>query len=208
MSNNTVHQDKDYHKGEGSAHNKLPFISCELFPTASTVSAARIAMKGAKTLSHTIALTGQSLIRRDLRSYEEPGFFHVKDIISSSSHTFTNFEACVYGKYGGARQKDEFFHGTDPSVLDALREIGFDILSLSNNHAFDLGAEGILSTLDEVTRRGFAHAGTGRDLSHASLPGYSCDGELHIVLVAWILVRSQMESMLVTLGSVGRQDPA
>jgi hypothetical protein len=38
------------------------------------------------------------------------------------------------------------------------------MLSMSNNHAWDLGAKGLLAAIGEVSKRGFAHAGTGPDV--------------------------------------------
>ena len=42
---------------------------------------------------------------------------------------------------------------TPPETLDALKSWGVNLLSLSNNHAFDLGATGIQNTLREANRR-------------------------------------------------------
>ena len=60
----------------------------------------------------------------------------------------------------------------DPEVLDCLREMGFNLLSLSNNHAVDLGQAGLRTTRDEVARRGFGFAGTGANLAEALAPGF------------------------------------
>jgi poly-gamma-glutamate synthesis protein (capsule biosynthesis protein) len=50
--------------------------------------------------------------------------------------------------------------------------MGFNLLSLSNNHALDLGEGGLRATLEEITRRGIGHAGTGADLAAAMAPGF------------------------------------
>jgi poly-gamma-glutamate synthesis protein (capsule biosynthesis protein) len=49
--------------------------------------------------------------------------------------------------------------------------MGFDLLALSNNHAWDLGTEGILATRDAVIAAGFTAAGTGANLTAASAAG-------------------------------------
>ena len=57
-------------------------------------------------------------------------------------------------------------------ALDALKSFGFNLVSLSNNHAFDLKVPGIQNTLREAGRLNLAHAGTGNTLEEALAPGY------------------------------------
>ncbi len=71
-----------------------------------------------------------------------------------------------------------------PCCLDALKAVGFNALSLSNNHAFDLGPGGILSTLEEVRKRGFLHAGIGADEVDASQPGILDTDKGRVALVS------------------------
>ena len=80
--------------------------------------------------------------------------------------------------------KGSFFGCSAPMVLDALKDIGFNALALSNNHAFDLGPPGVLSTLEEVAQRGFLHAGIGADAADARRPGMKTFGTRPVALVA------------------------
>ncbi|MBB3236832.1 CapA family protein [Phyllobacterium endophyticum] len=118
-----------------------------------------------------LAVAGQSLIKRDTRQASAPAFEEVKRLIKTADLAFTNFESTVIGSHGGWPLKGSFFGSSKPEMLDALTDIGFRALSLSNNHAFDLGPSGVLSTLDEATRRGFLHAGIGRNVTDAAKPG-------------------------------------
>ena len=115
---------------------------------------------------------GQSLIKRDLRGDSSREFKEIQKIIQSADIAFTNFEGTIRGSSGGWPTKNGPIHASDPVVLDTLKAMGFNTLSLSNNHAFDLGPDGILSTLEEVKKRGFLHAGIGKDSDAASKPGY------------------------------------
>jgi poly-gamma-glutamate capsule biosynthesis protein CapA/YwtB (metallophosphatase superfamily) len=54
--------------------------------------------------------------------------------------------------------------------LDLLEEYGVNILATSNNHAWDLGAEGIMSALQELERRNFIYAGSGLNENDAIRP--------------------------------------
>ena len=49
--------------------------------------------------------------------------------------------------------------------------IGFDMLSLANNHALDLGEAGLLREIEEAKARGFSLAGAGRNLEEATRAG-------------------------------------
>lgn len=45
----------------------------------------------------------------------------------------------------------EFSYNAEPAVAEALAEVGFDALGLSNNHALDRGPEGLGDTLQHLT---------------------------------------------------------
>lgn len=118
----------------------------------------------------TLAVTGQSLIHHDVRSDSSPEFRKVNSLLQDADLAFTNFEGTIAGRHGGWPLKGSAFGSSPPHVLDALQGMGFQALSLSNNHSFDLGPSGVLSTLEEVERRGFLHGGIGRNMREASTP--------------------------------------
>ncbi|WP_341487102.1 CapA family protein [Pararhizobium sp. A13] len=117
--------------------------------------------------SFTVAVTGQSLIRHDLRAVVDPRFLAVIDIIKAAEVSITNFEMTVYGRHGGWPMKGSYFGCAPPEVMAALKFIGFNTVALANNHAFDLGPSGVLSTLEEASANEFLHAGIGIDRQHA-----------------------------------------
>lgn len=132
----------------------------------------------------TLAVTGQSLIKFDIRSIRAPAFHDVRALLLRADLAFTNFEGTILGSHGGWPLKGSFFGCSDPVVLDALQGIGFRALSLSNNHAFDLGPSGVLSTLEEVGKRGFLHAGLGRNQFEAARPGTGTVDGRRVAIVA------------------------
>ncbi|TPJ71286.1 CapA family protein [Mesorhizobium sp. B2-7-1] len=135
-------------------------------------------------LPFTLALTGQSLIHHDVRHISDNGFRAVRDLIRSADVAFTNLETTIFGRHGGWPLKGSYFGCSQPVVLDSLKDLGFDALALSNNHAFDLGPSGVLSTLEEVRERGFLHAGIGADAAAASKAGVKKIGGRKVALVA------------------------
>ncbi|RWH21125.1 MAG: CapA family protein [Mesorhizobium sp.] len=132
----------------------------------------------------TLALTGQSLIHHDVRHVSDEGFTAIKELIQKADVSFTNFESTILGRHGGWPLKGAYFGCSPAVVLDSLRDIGFNALALSNNHAFDLGPSGVLSTLEEVDARDFLHAGIGVDASDASKAGIKQLGKRKVALVA------------------------
>src|SRR5260370_35367569 len=83
---------------------------------------------------------------------------------------FTNLESAVAEKGETVHEGRGFL--TPPEALDALKTFGFNLLSLSGNHAFDLKATGIQNTIREADSRKIVHAGTGNNVAEAVAPGY------------------------------------
>jgi poly-gamma-glutamate capsule biosynthesis protein CapA/YwtB (metallophosphatase superfamily) len=54
----------------------------------------------------------------------------------------------------------------------ALRDAGFDVLSIANNHIADFGEKGIQDTVRALDEEGLAHVGAGRNADEAQRPAY------------------------------------
>src|ERR1700688_2259900 len=117
----------------------------------------------------TITLAGQSMIRSDIRA-TAPAAVPVIQGLLKGDVVFTNFEAAVAERGETVHEGRGFL--TPPEALDALTTFGFNLLSLSDNHAFDLKVTGIQNTLREVNGRKIVHAGTGNTLEEATAPAY------------------------------------
>ena len=95
---------------------------------------------------------------------------------------FTNLEGTV-AETGQSVQEGRGFL-TPPEALDALTAMGFNLLALSGNHAFDLNETGIKNTLRELDRRKIVHAGTGNNITEASAAAYLQTPKGTVALVA------------------------
>src|SRR5205807_10092197 len=95
---------------------------------------------------------------------------------------FTNLESAVAEKGETVREGRGFL--TPPEALDALKTLGFNLLALSGNHAFDLKVTGIRNTLQEADKRNIVHAGTGNNLAAAVAPGYLHTPKGTVALIA------------------------
>ena len=129
----------------------------------------------------SITLTGQSMIRSDIRSTAPAAVPTIKALLGGDV-VFTNFEGTVFQPGQSVAQGRGFL--APPAALDALHDFGFNLLALAGNHAFDLKASGIANTLQAVTERGIVHAGTGNTIVEAAQPAYLKAGGATIALVA------------------------
>ena len=138
----------------------------------STMFAMACAMDAAprpQSTEITIILAGQSMIRSDIRT-TSPARVPVIQELLKGDVVFTNLEAAIAEEGQTVKEGRGFL--TPPEVLDALTIFGFNLLSLSGNHAFDLSAQGIQNTIREADKRKIADAGTGNNLAEAAAPSY------------------------------------
>jgi poly-gamma-glutamate capsule biosynthesis protein CapA/YwtB (metallophosphatase superfamily) len=129
----------------------------------------------------TITLAGQSMIRSDIRA-TAPAAVPVIQGLLKGDVVFTNFEAAVAEKGETVHEGRGFL--APPEALDALTTFGFNLLSLSDNHAFDLKVTGIQNTIREADSRKIVHAGTGNNLAEAVAPGYLHTPKGTVALIA------------------------
>jgi poly-gamma-glutamate capsule biosynthesis protein CapA/YwtB (metallophosphatase superfamily) len=145
------------------------------------VVCAGAVVASAQSTAMTIVLTGQSMIRSDLRISKPTAVPIIRELLNGDV-AFTNLEAAV-AQPGETVQEGRGFL-TPPEALDALTAMGFNLLALSNNHAFDLRENGIRNTLRELDRRNIAHAGTGTNVAEAASPAYFQTPKGTVALIA------------------------
>jgi capsule synthesis protein PGA_cap len=126
----------------------------------------------------TLALTGDLLHTRRLAPVADgdEGLAAIVSRLRAADATFGNLELTVAERddpdawvWGVT---EDWAMGSEPHVIDDIRDLGFDIVGRANNHAMDRGPAGLRTTsrlLDEV---GIVHAGAGEDRSQASAPRF------------------------------------
>src|SRR2546427_2654091 len=103
---------------------------------AAIISAIGLAVWG-QSSTISITLTGQSMIRSDLRVHTPNAGATISSLLNGDV-IFTNFEAAVIEK-GQSTHDGRFL--SPPEALDALKALGFNLLALSDNHSFDRSEE-------------------------------------------------------------------
>jgi len=98
-------------------------------------------------------------------------FEHIKDEIDGDLN-FCNLETTVMDRNDIDHVEKEYNFRSHPNAVRALRKVGFNLLSIANNHMKDYGSEGISETrrwLGELAEEHrFWFAGAGSDLDEAS----------------------------------------
>lgn len=88
----------------------------------------------------------------------------VKGLLESDI-LFGNLECSMTTR--GEKQEKTWNFRAPPANLASLKEAGFTILNLANNHTFDFGLQGFQDTLAAVKKAGFLLIGGGKDLKEA-----------------------------------------
>lgn len=61
------------------------------------------------------------------------------------------------------------FFRSDPGYAQAMKDVGISIVSVANNHVFDVGEIGFLHTLNHLKEAGIPYTGAGRNFEDARL---------------------------------------
>ncbi|ANE48314.1 hypothetical protein SY83_20770 [Paenibacillus swuensis] len=114
-----------------------------------------------------ILLAGTVEDRMMKEGWNTPYIF-VKDVLSKADITVGNLETPVT-KHNEPQKKSYVFKSS-PDALPALKDAGFDVLSLANNHILDQGRQGLLDTMEAADEAGFERIGAGKNVDEAYKP--------------------------------------
>ncbi|WP_372635887.1 CapA family protein [Cohnella sp.] len=105
-----------------------------------------------------------------INGYDYP-FRESKALLQAADIAAGNLEAPITVRGTPAEDKQYVFRGT-VEALEAVKDAGFDFLSLANNHTLDYGWQGLSDTMDALDDAGLKHAGSGNDDKEAFEPSY------------------------------------
>lgn len=136
----------------------------------------------------TIAATGDTLLHAPLGSgVGDARTAAILDLISGATLAFTNLEMQLLEEVEVERASLTAFPPRWPFGIrrdaEALGALGFDLVSLANNHGNDYGADGLASTRRLLAQAGVLGAGAGADLGEARRPVLT-SGRRRVALVA------------------------
>ncbi len=159
-----------------------PTSSSLATPSALTVSAAP---------TITLAAVGDLMMARSIgralqRSPADTPLAAVADRLRAADVTVGNLE-CALGVAGRPAAKSYTFRGP-PAAADALRDAGFDVVSLANNHSLDYGEAAQAETLALLDAAGVAHVGSGRNEAAAYAPVFIEARGLRLAFLGYVHV--------------------
>jgi capsule synthesis protein PGA_cap len=105
----------------------------------------------------------------------------IAPLLTKADFVFGNFEGAI-GDSTNCRRRDSLCFASRRDAPQMLHRAGFDVVSVENNHAGDLGREGRAATRDALRRDGIL----GLDFQHS--PRFTRVGELTIATIAITLV--------------------
>ncbi|MFK0020396.1 lasso peptide C-terminal Trp epimerase [Streptomyces sp. NPDC090798] len=133
----------------------------------------------------TVALSGDCMATRGALIGSDPAAGRLHELLHGADFAVTNLEVVPYD--GRGHPVHNAAGGgcliADSGVLDEITAAGFTVLGCANNHAMDLGTEGVLGTVDLLRSRRIPYAGIGADLTTARRPVYvdRSDGSLALL---------------------------
>lgn len=88
-----------------------------------------------------------------------------------------------YSDRGAPLAGKQFTFRARPETVNYLQDMGVDIVSLANNHAYDYGEEALLDTLDILKEAGITAIGAGRNLEEARRPAYYIVDDIKVAFI-------------------------
>jgi poly-gamma-glutamate capsule biosynthesis protein CapA/YwtB (metallophosphatase superfamily) len=117
-----------------------------------------------------MAAVGDVVLTRSLTAATEvdPRFGAMIEMLDRADLAFANLET-VLSRSGYPREKIITLRA-DPGLIDDLKRLGFDVMSLANNHTVDFGEDALLATVELLEGHGIRTVGGGADLDAALEP--------------------------------------
>lgn len=147
-------------------------VSAPKVPPAPAAPATLRVLVGGDLIPHRPSLASSSQVAAAL--------VKLTPLFREADAVIANFEAAV----GDATKAPKMVYAAPPSWLSELRGAGVTAISTANNHACDLGEEGLASTLGAAERAGLAALGTDDDDPLEPVV-VADDGRHRVCAIAW-----------------------
>lgn len=118
--------------------------------------------------------------------YDYP-FAEVRHFFQGAHIVIGNLEGPLTTRGTPEQDKAYVFRSPPDKVGPALRNAGFTVVSLANNHTLDFGADGLAETIEALAAVGIAHVGAGPNLHDARTPVMVEAAGTRVALLAYSL---------------------
>jgi poly-gamma-glutamate synthesis protein (capsule biosynthesis protein) len=123
----------------------------------------------------------------------------VRHVVSRADIAIANFENPAPDKPSWHRKGTVF--SAAPRFIDGLADAGIDYVSLANNHIRDAGGAGILQTIKNVTNRGIAVSGAGKNLAAARKPAVLEAAGTRVAILGYDAIAGSYHATATKIGS-------
>lgn len=123
----------------------------------------------------SFALAGDAIITRAMSPYREPEFLAMRELIQNATAAFVNLEILFHDYEDDvipAASSGGTYMRAPPEMAHELAWLGFDFVSMANNHSLDFGVGGARRTIRAARAAGLVTAGVGENLAEARAPSY------------------------------------
>lgn len=118
-------------------------------------------------------LAGDVMLTRRLPNKYTEEMNVISDFIKLHDFRFGNLETTVHNRAGFPEAFPGGGHAMSaPGTLKDLKNFGFNVFSTANNHSMDYSHGGLMETIKNLDFYDLPHAGTGKNLSDATLPAF------------------------------------
>ncbi len=90
----------------------------------------------------------------------------------------------AYSEGGAPIPEKQFTFRARPEYVSYLTDLGVDIVSLANNHAYDYGEQAFLDTMQVLRGEGIPYVGAGINEQEASSPVYFIINDMKIAIIS------------------------
>lgn len=94
-------------------------------------------------------------------------FGEVMPVLKEVDYAVVNFEAPVVIDKGNPIKKSGPNLAAAPQAMEVIKEAGFNMITLANNHVRDQGQTGVMDTLHSAVKVGLDYVGGGENLAEA-----------------------------------------
>jgi poly-gamma-glutamate capsule biosynthesis protein CapA/YwtB (metallophosphatase superfamily) len=161
---------------------KIPKI--ELQPTSDTI----ISIKAVGDI-----IPGTNYPYDKLPQDKDSLFSNVKGYLSGADLLFGNYEGTLTDYAYSSKTMGRglvFAFRTPPSYVKVLKDAGFDILNIANNHSWDFNEQGFKDTINNINNAGMQSIGKKNEIHYETVKGvkvafigFSNYGEVHNTLL-------------------------
>lgn len=94
-------------------------------------------------------------------------FSDIKGVLSEADYSIVNFESVVISEKSKLIKKAGPGMHCSPKAVKVLKDVGFDAVTLANNHFRDYGDEGINNSITEFEKNNLEYFGGGHNIEEA-----------------------------------------